>query len=143
MFYVDRANAGYEEAAILEAARKARHVIALAEAVPNAKRTTQGRSGGSASLDATPLHLLDALVLQEGAKTILAAFGNPYTGGSVPGLQAYMCTFSNTPGSAKSLAAALFGEIPIHGRLPVSIPGLAPRGTGLDRNAQLTKAETR
>jgi beta-N-acetylhexosaminidase len=41
--------------------------------------------------------------------------------------------------SATSLARALFGENPIHGRLPVSIPNLAPRGTGLDRDAIATR----
>ena len=68
-------------------------------------------------------------------KTIVVAFGNPYTGGSIPGIQTYVCTYSNTVVSASSLARALFGEIPIHGRLPVSIPNLASRGTGLDRDA--------
>lgn len=140
VFYVNRMSARYEADAILAAAKNAGHVIAVAEAVPNPRRTTQGHSGGSASLDTTPLHLLDALVQQSGDKTILAAFGNPYTGGSVPGLQTYICTFSNTPESAESLAAALFGEIPIHGRLPVTIPGLASRGAGLDRDARVAKA---
>jgi beta-N-acetylhexosaminidase len=68
-------------------------------------------------------------------KTIFAAFGNPYTGSEIPGIRAYLCTFSNTPSSALSLVHALFGEIPIHGRLPVSIPNVAARGTGLDRAA--------
>jgi hypothetical protein len=36
---------------------------------------------------------------------------------------------------ALRLAAALFGEIPIHGRLPVAIPGLAQLGIGLDRDS--------
>lgn len=140
VFYVNRMSARYEADAILAAAKTAEHVIAVAEAVPNPRRTTQGHSGGSVSLDTTPLHLLDALMQQSGAKTILAAFGNPYTGGSVPGLQTYICTFSNTPESAESLSAALFGEIPIHGRLPVTIPGLAARGAGLDRDARVAKA---
>jgi len=77
-----------------------------------------------------------------GAKTIVVAFGNPYIGGSIPGIQTYVCTYSNTVGSASSLARALFGEIPIHGRLPVSIPNLAPRGTGLDRDAIAARAST-
>lgn len=140
VFYVDRRSARYEEDAILAAASQATRVIALAESAPNQRRTTPEHSGGSAGLDATPLHVLDRLVRQAGPKTILAAFGNPYTGGSVPGLHTYICTFSNTAGSAESLAAALFGEIPVHGRLPVSIPGLAPRGTGLDREARAVKA---
>lgn len=133
VFYVNAASAQYERDRILSAAAKAQHVIAVAEAVPNPRRTTQGHSGGSAGLDATPLQLLASLVQQDGNKTIVAAFGNPYTGSSVPGMQTYICTFSNTSGSASALVAALFGEIPIHGRLPVSIPGVAPRGTGLDR----------
>jgi hypothetical protein len=29
----------------------------------------------------------------------------------------------------------LFGEIPIRGRLPVSIPEVAQRGAGIDRSA--------
>jgi beta-N-acetylhexosaminidase len=28
---------------------------------------------------------------------------------------------------------ALFGEAPVTGKLPVTIPGLAPRGTGITR----------
>jgi hypothetical protein len=31
---------------------------------------------------------------------------------------------------------ALFGEIPIHGKLPVTIPSIAARGSGIDRDAQ-------
>ena len=29
----------------------------------------------------------------------------------------------------------LFGEIPIHGKLPVTLPGIAKRGDGVDREA--------
>jgi len=86
-----------------------------------------------------PMQLLTEMVKTAGAKTVVVAFGNPYTGGSIPGIQTYVCTYSNTVVSATSLARALFGEIPIHGRLPVSIPNLAPRGTGLDRDAMATK----
>src|SRR5580692_10722398 len=39
-----------------------------------------------------------------------------------------ICTFSDSPVSALRLSSALFGEIPIHGRLPVTIPGLALHG---------------
>jgi beta-N-acetylhexosaminidase len=64
---------------------------------------------------------------------VVAAFGNPYIGTHIPGLGTYVCTFSDTPTSAVSLVRALFGELPIHGRLPVTLPGLAQRGSGLDR----------
>ena len=133
VFFVDAANAGFVHNDVMAAVRNAGHVIALAEAVPDPRRTTEGHTGGSAALDSKPMQLLSDIVAAAGQKTIIAAFGNPYTGGSIPGLQTYVCTFSNTPGSASSLVEALFGEIPIHGRLPVTIPGFAARGAGLDR----------
>jgi hypothetical protein len=34
---------------------------------------------------------------------------------------------------------ALFGEIPIHGHLPVSIPNVAQRGVGLERPLRVAK----
>jgi beta-N-acetylhexosaminidase len=36
------------------------------------------------------------------------------------------------PTSERSAAKALFGEIPIHGKLPVTLPGIAKRGDGID-----------
>lgn len=143
VFFVDPSNSSYVFANVISAVRDAGSVIAIAESVPNPRRTTQGRGGGSASLDEGPMQLLTSIVKTAGAKTIVVAFGNPYTGGSIPGIQTYVCTYSNTVVSASSLARALFGEIPIHGRLPVSIPNLAPRGTGLDRNATAVTASAR
>lgn len=133
VFFVDAANAGFVANDVMAAVKNAGYVIALAEAVPNPKRTTEGHAGGSAGLDSKPMQLLSDIVAAAGQKTIVAAFGNPYTGGSIPGVQTYICTFSDTPGSASSLVEALFGEIPIHGRLPVTIPGFAVRGAGQDR----------
>jgi beta-N-acetylhexosaminidase len=133
VFFVDAADAGVVANDVMAAVKTAGYVIALAEAVPNARRTTEGHAGGSAGLDSKPMQLLFNIVAAAGQKTIVAAFGNPYTGGSIPGVQTYVCTFSNTQESASSLVDALFGEIPIHGRLPVTIPGFAARGAGLDR----------
>jgi len=133
--FVDPSSASFMESEILTAVSKAGYVVAVAEAVPNPRRTTQGRTGGSAGLDSKPLQLLSEIVKVAGQKTIVAAFGNPYTGGSIPDLETYVCTFSNTPGSASGLVSALFGENPIHGRLPVTIPGLAKLGAGLDRES--------
>jgi beta-N-acetylhexosaminidase len=139
VLFVDPSNSSYAFDNVMSAVRDATSVIAVAESVPNPMRTTEGRAGGSAGLDKGPMQLLTGIVKAEGAKTVVVAFGNPYTGGSIPGIQTYVCTYSNTVVSATSLARALFGEIPIHGRLPVSIPNLAPRGTGLDRDAVVAK----
>jgi beta-N-acetylhexosaminidase len=135
VFFVDPSNSGYVFDSVMAAVRDAGSVIAVAESVPNARRTTEGRAGGSANLDAGPMQLFTEMVKTAGARTVVVAFGNPYTGGSIPGIQTYVCTYSNTVVSSSSLARALFGEIAIHGRLPVSIPNLALRGTGLDRDA--------
>jgi len=48
-----------------------------------------------------------------------------------------MCTFSNATVSEIAAVKALFGEIAIRGRLPVTIPNVAQRGAGLDRPAQV------
>ncbi|AXC10336.1 Beta-hexosaminidase [Acidisarcina polymorpha] len=129
VFYVDSTNSGFVADDVLAAAHKATAVIALAEAVPRARRTTNGQSAGSVGLDRSAAELLASIVKDAGNKTIVAAFGNPYIGVGVPGIGTYICTFSNVPASGVSLAAALFGEIPMRGRLPISLPGIAKRGT--------------
>jgi beta-N-acetylhexosaminidase len=42
-----------------------------------------------------------------------------------------MTTYSPTPTSEAALVKALFGEIAISGRLPVTIPGVAKYGDGI------------
>ena len=61
----------------------------------------------------------------------LAALGNPYLARSFPNASAYLTTYSPIPTSETALAKALFGEIAITGRLPVSIPGVAKFGAGI------------
>jgi beta-N-acetylhexosaminidase len=61
----------------------------------------------------------------------LIAMGNPYLLRSVPDVAAYMTTYSTVPPSEISAAKALFGEIAIGGKLPVSIPGFAQYGDGI------------
>jgi beta-N-acetylhexosaminidase len=135
VFYVDGANSSLVAKNILTAVDSAAKVIAVAESVPSPRRTTQGHAGGSVGMDTAPAQLLQSIVDKAGDHTVVAAFGNPYVGSDIAGIQTYVCTFSNTPVSASSLAAALFGEMPIHGHLPVAIPGLANLGTGLDRDS--------
>jgi len=69
-------------------------------------------------------HVLQAAV----AKTVVIAMGNPYVGESFPNIQAYMCTYSNASSSELSAVKVLFGELKPIGKLPVTLPGLAPRG---------------
>jgi beta-N-acetylhexosaminidase len=106
-------------------------VIAVAEAFPSARRVTAGQTSGSAGLGQGAADLLAGIVQSAGDKTIVGALGNPYIGTDIPGLQSYLCTFSNTGASAKALIAAVFGEIAIQGHTPVTIPGIAKRGEGI------------
>jgi beta-N-acetylhexosaminidase len=59
------------------------------------------------------------------------AMGNPYLLRSFPDVAAYMTTYSTVPPSEVSAVKALFGEIAIGGKLPVTIPGFAQYGDGI------------
>jgi beta-N-acetylhexosaminidase len=75
--------------------------------------------------------------LTEGpAPVVFVAFGNPYLLSSFPKVTAYMAMFSPTVPSEISAVKALFGEIPITGRLPVTIPGFAQYGDGIQLPAK-------
>ena len=65
------------------------------------------------------------------APVMLAALGNPYLVRAFPKVSAYLTTYSPTPTSEIALAKALFGEIAISGHLPISIPGVAKYGDGI------------
>jgi beta-N-acetylhexosaminidase len=62
---------------------------------------------------------------------MLVALGNPYLVRGFPNVSSYLATYSPTPTSEASLAKALFGEIAITGHLPVTIPGVAKYGDGI------------
>lgn len=62
---------------------------------------------------------------------VLISFGNPYLLKAYPGVAAYLTTYSTATPSEMAGIKALFGEIPVRGHLPVTIPGAAPFGSGL------------
>src|SRR5437016_7285730 len=59
------------------------------------------------------------------------SFGNPYLLSSFPKLQTYLVAYGDMPSLQQAAAGALLGQIDITGRLPISLPGLYPRGTGI------------
>jgi len=59
------------------------------------------------------------------------SFGNPYLLQNFPGLRTYVVAYGDMPSLQQAVAGALLGEIDITGRLPISLPGLYPRGTGI------------
>jgi beta-N-acetylhexosaminidase len=62
---------------------------------------------------------------------VLIAMGNPYLLRNYPEVPAYLTTYSTVPPSEIAAVKALLGEIPINGRLPVTIPNLAKLGDGI------------
>ena len=70
----------------------------------------------------------------------LISLGNPYLLRNFPDVSAYAATFSTSTTSELAAAKAIVGEIPIRGRMPVSIPGLAKIGDGLDVPAKAKTA---
>jgi beta-N-acetylhexosaminidase len=85
---------------------------------------------GSVGLGGELPHAIEALAAT-GKPLTLVALGSPYLLRSFPAVTAYLATFSSVPLSETAAVKALFGEIPIRGRLPVSIPGLAKVGDGI------------
>jgi beta-N-acetylhexosaminidase len=59
------------------------------------------------------------------------SFGNPYILGSFPQMKTYMVAYGDMSSLQRASANALFGAQDITGRLPISLPGLYPRGTGI------------
>ena len=62
---------------------------------------------------------------------VLVALGSPYLLRSYPSVGVYLATYSAAPLSEVSVVKALYGEIAITGKLPVTIPGLAAYGDGI------------
>jgi beta-N-acetylhexosaminidase len=93
------------------------------------------RSGQASSVGVpdSGARALSALI-EAKAPVIGISFGNPYLLQSFPGLRAYLVAYGDMPSLQQAVARALMGEIDIVGRLPISLPGLYPRGTGIQQN---------
>ncbi len=91
-------------------------------------------ASGTVDLPPAQRDLLTRLV-RTNPRVVLVSFGSPYAGGTIPGLSTYVCAYDNAEVLQEAAARALFGEIPVHGKLPVSISAEFPLGTGLDREA--------
>jgi beta-N-acetylhexosaminidase len=59
------------------------------------------------------------------------SFGNPYLLQNFPGVRTYIVAYGDMPSLQQAVARALLGEIDIAGKLPISLPALYPRGTGI------------
>ena len=138
IFYVDSRIAEAMSDNVLDAVDEANVVIAAVYVVPTAGRLVQGPNGLTNSVGVSDANgaLLQRILDHAAGKTVMLAMGNPYLAQDFPTVQNYLCTFSNAAVSEVSAVKALFGEIAIQGRLPVTIPNIAQRGAGIERPAQ-------
>ncbi|HTC57933.1 MAG TPA: glycoside hydrolase family 3 N-terminal domain-containing protein [Candidatus Sulfotelmatobacter sp.] len=131
VLYVDPRIAAGMSDEVLKAVTEAKTVVAAVYVVPNA-----GKVGNSVAMEDASGALLQELLNRAAEKTVVVAMGNPYLAADFPKIENYMCTFSNASVSELSAVRALFGEIAIHGHLPVSVPNIAQRGAGMERPVQ-------
>ena len=89
-----------------------------------------GAYRGSVGLGGELPHAMESIAAA-GKPIALAALGNPYLLRSFPNVAGYLATFSTVGPSENSALKALFGEIKIGGHMPVTIPGLAALGDGI------------
>ncbi|HVF85953.1 MAG TPA: glycoside hydrolase family 3 C-terminal domain-containing protein, partial [Pyrinomonadaceae bacterium] len=94
------------------------------------------RSGqaNSASLPEAGGRVLSELIARK--KPIVAiSFGNPYLLQSFPALGTYVVAYGDMPSLQRAAARAVLGQIDVTGKLPITMPGLYPRGTGIQLKA--------
>ncbi len=84
----------------------------------------------SAHLQPAQAALASAL-LSAGQPTVTIALRTPWDVLAYPSARTHICSYGILPPTMEALAAALVGEIPFVGRLPVEIAGLHARGHGL------------
>ena len=130
--YVDARTAGLMMEPITQAALDAKAVIIAGFAVPvSGKRVqTENGVGGATSMQADISSVIERVLKIAPDRTTFVSLGNPYLGGPY-GPKTYICTYSNAVSAETAAVKALFGEIPMRGKLPVTIPNMAQRGTGI------------
>jgi beta-N-acetylhexosaminidase len=95
-------------------------------------------SSGSGRLDLEPqvAELLGDIARRAATRSqpfVSVLFGNPYTAIGLPDAPALLLTYDFSDHAERSAVRAIAGEIPITGKLPISLPGLFPLGHGLAR----------
>ena len=137
ILYVDPRIAKGMTEEVLKSVEQAQAVIAAVYLIP-----APGSSKNTVAVADATAALLTKVLERAAAKTAVVALGNPYVVADFPGIQNYLCTFSNETVSEMSAVKALFGEIPIRGHLPVSIPNVAQRGAGIERQARVAGGDS-
>jgi len=89
-------------------------------------------SAWKGSVDLDPKHIQVIKDVAAGlSRVIVISFGSPYFLRHFPEIDSYLCAYRNIGQAQIAAAKAIFGEMEIKGKLPVSIPDLFPLGHGI------------
>lgn len=94
-------------------------------------RTGQSASIGLPEQGARALNSL----LSRNAPIVGISFGNPYVLQSFPQMKTYLVAYGDMPALQQAAAHAILGDMDITGRLPITLPSLYARGTGIQLKA--------
>jgi beta-N-acetylhexosaminidase len=131
VIYADRRSAPLEADAITAMLPRFTRVVAAIYTVPQ-----PGQVGSQTSLDTkTGAEVLQGILDGAADRTAVLAMGSPYPILDYPKIRTYVCAFSSVSTSERATVRALLGEIPFKGRLPVTLPGVARVGDGLESTA--------
>lgn len=70
-------------------------------------------------------------LLSENKNVIGISFGNPYLLGAFPEFKTYLVAYGDMSSLQRASARAILGQQNITGRVPITLPGLHERGTGI------------
>ncbi len=121
------------EAEVKKALERAKDADLVIISMYGRVRTGQANSG---ALPEPGARALDKLIERK-APLVGISFGNPYLLMNYPELKTYMVAYGDMPSLQRAAARALLGEIDVVGRLPISLPQLYARGTGIQLKAQM------
>ncbi|MGH9650109.1 MAG: glycoside hydrolase family 3 N-terminal domain-containing protein, partial [Terriglobales bacterium] len=141
--FVDVATAHPMSERVYQAVDRAQSVIAAVYVTPTAGKRVRGTLAKMAGIPDSHAVLLRGILDRARSKTVVVALGSPYLAGDFPQVENYLCTFSGMPVSEMSAVKALFGEMPIRGKMPVTVPNIAQRGFGIEvpvRAVPMTRA---
>ena len=127
VMYIDVRTAVGMTQPVMDAVNKAQKIVVAIYEVPVAGKIVPGTpgDGNSVAVASPSAALLQNVLRAAAARTVVAAMGSPYVVSQFPEIQTYLCTFSNMHVSEISAVKAMFGEIPMTGHLPVTIPNIA------------------
>lgn len=115
------------EAQIRTAVEKADKADLVIASLFGRVRTGQARSVGLPEPGEKAL----ATLIKKKAPVVGISFGNPYVLQNFPQLRTYLVAYGDMPSLQQATVRALMGQIDVTGKLPISLPGLYPRGTGI------------